>query len=260
LAGRYDAIIGVLAMPTEQVTQLVPANAVQLATQDVTPAGTHPVVFGFGRHHDAHLVHLEWLYKQSYFEFFLGVPYVNVSVRGDGGVTTAPVYYLPRLFLDKFWAVAGGVWWWGFEKQLAQISREGDRYSVRGFLGNEDIISLQTGAMSPKGSLETFPYLYQLADMISQPLLTKVLARLGPWSTSMFDWDWNQAEIWSVEARMTIADAFLPGLTTGTFEFPGIKDVPLGAFRIRTSWTLSVPYSSSPETASRRDLNPAAAR
>ena len=68
----------------------------------------------------------------------------NALVMHEG--TYAPVYYLPRLFLDKFWAVAGGVWWWGFEKQLAQISREGDRYSVRGFLGNEDIISLQTGA------------------------------------------------------------------------------------------------------------------
>ena len=258
LAGQYDAVIGILTLPNEQVSQMLPPNDVQLGVQEVTPPGTHPVLFLFGRHTNAHLAHFQWLYHEDYNEFIVGIPYVSLTTEGSG-VAQEPLYYLPRLLLDKFLAVAGGVWWWGFEKQLAQISQAGDLYSVRGHLGNEDLISLQTKTMGVQSELSAFPFLFPVADMVSQPLLTKVFARLGPWATSTFDWKWNQAAIWPVEARMTISDAFLPGLPTGAFDLDSIEDTYLGTFRIRTNWTLSLPYSPRLVAGMRRALRPIAA-
>jgi hypothetical protein len=243
LAGRYDAVLCTLPLPASDVSQMLPPEHVRLAPQDVTPSETHPVVFGFGRHHHVHLTGLDWLYNQDYSEFFVGIPYVNLDTVVDGAGSPAPLYYLPRLFLDKFLAVAGGVWWWGFEKQLARISVQNQDYSVRGFLGNENLISMTTGARGPQETYDKFPNLVPVANMISLPLLTKVFSGVGPWAASTFDWHWNSAEIWSVEASMTIADAFLPELPTGTFDFQGIKDVSLGAFQLRTNWTLSLPYA-----------------
>jgi len=139
--------------------------------------------------------------------------------------------------------VAGGVWWWGFEKLMADITQQGDLYSVRGYFLHEDLISLRTGTSGPKGHLADFPNLIPIANMISQPMVTKAFARLGPWVASSFDWGWDQADIWSIDASMKILEQFLPALSTGTTEFTGIAQAPLGTFRIRTNWTLSLPYS-----------------
>src|SRR5262245_3083444 len=122
LAGQYDAIIGVLAMPNAQVSQMLPSGGVaQLAAQAMTGAGTHPVVFLFGEHDDAHISSLPWSNKEDYLEAIVGIPYVDL-VAGPGSPSQEPLYYLPRLYLDKLWPVAGGVFWYGFAKEVAKIS------------------------------------------------------------------------------------------------------------------------------------------
>ena len=71
--------------------------------------------------------------------------------------------------------MAGGVFWYGFEKELAQLSSAGNLYSVEGpWFGIPDLVTLQTTATGPKGDLAAYPNLFPLANMISQPLLTAV--------------------------------------------------------------------------------------
>ena len=44
----------------------------------MTPAGTHPVVFLFGEHTDAHIASLPWSNKEDYLEAIVGIPYVDL--------------------------------------------------------------------------------------------------------------------------------------------------------------------------------------
>jgi len=98
MVGLYDAVLGIVALPADQVSLMLPPYHVVLAEQSVTPPSTHPVVFGFGRHHHVHLTHLEWLWDQSYYEFFcrrpLGQPPgpgVREGQPGSGLLPAAPV-------------------------------------------------------------------------------------------------------------------------------------------------------------------------
>jgi hypothetical protein len=244
MIGGYEATICVVAMPEAQVKAMLRPD-LELAPQQLTPPSTHPVIFGFGRHSDVHLIHLERLWNQGYLEQFVGVPFTRLKAGLLRGPNQANFYFLPRLFLDRYIPVLGGVLWWGLPKRLSKVSTDDRRYQVRSLSGQEDIISLDIMSRDDHGQYADFPHLAPIAEMISQPLLGKSLNEFGPWVGSTFDWRWPHAEIWSVEASMKISEPFLPGLKPAIYELPGIWDTPLGAFGVRTNWEYSLPYLPS---------------
>jgi len=244
MIGGYEATIVVCALPVDQVRAMLRPD-LELAEQQLTPPSTHPVVFGFGRHSNVHLIHLELLWNQGYLEQFVGVPFVRLKPGLWRGPNHANFYFLPRLFLDKFIPVLGGIVWWGLPKRLSRVSDDHRRYRVQSLWKRNDIISLDIESRSEPGKLEDFPHLAPIAEMIAQPLIGKSLAEFGPWVGSTFDWRWPHAAIWSVGATMQISRPFLPGLKPATYQLPGIGDDPLGAFGVRTNWEFSLPYLPS---------------
>ncbi|MEK7324993.1 MAG: acetoacetate decarboxylase family protein [Chloroflexota bacterium] len=236
--GHYHAFILTLSLTTESVRALLP-GPLELSPQSATTGGAHPVFFMFGHHTDVHSHLFRWP-AMNYREFILGVPCVqwkNPALKHRG-----PFFYMPRLFLDSIPPIVLG-WLYGFAKMLARIRLSESDYRVDSLIWNRRLVKGQFKVKGQPESPSHFPLFTAVREMLQQPFVGRT--PLGIYRCSNFDWNFGEATIQPVEAEMEIAEAFRPGVPVGRFSAKGIDEAPLGAFRIRTHWKLSVPMKCS---------------
>src|ERR1700739_2281091 len=109
-----------LALPADVVRNLIPAG-LELGPQDVTRAGTHPVIVFF---HDMFraISSVPTIYPSlTYYEQGLAVPFFYLSGQSITPGYPGPYYFVRGLLLDNMIAILGGVIGWGLPKQPASI-------------------------------------------------------------------------------------------------------------------------------------------
>lgn len=237
-----------VVLPTAEVQNLLP-HGLELGEQRLTPSGTHPILLFF---YDMLRVHMSvptLLPSMSYREHLVGVPHAYVAPGPMGSARSGPFFFIPRLYLDNYLPTLGGVLFWGFAKQMANITITQDRYAVSGTSG-ESLISLDlkpTGDSRPITHYASFEPIYHI---LCQPLVTQVPLAVGPWfAASMFDKKWSTAELQPLSTVVRIHQAFVPGLPCGRFPAEGcaagIDQSPLGSFVLKTRWRSSLIHPPS---------------
>ncbi|MFO0756797.1 MAG: acetoacetate decarboxylase family protein [Byssovorax sp.] len=251
-----DAILrGVtLALPSDTVRGMLPYG-LDLGDQRLTPPGTHPVVLWFQIMLRAHMSVPTLLPSMTYLEHIFGVPFVYVTRGAIDRRTPGPAFFMARLYLDSLLATAGGVLWWGFAKQMAEMRLTARRFSVA--QEGEPLISLDFEPRGPFRSLASFPRMAPIREIMRQPLVSQVPAAVGPFfAFSDFHRDVEGGEIRPLATVVQIDEQFLPGLPCGRFpaemQAPGIDTSALGSYEIRSPWRQGLIYPPRPRPPSRR--------
>jgi len=120
----------ILALPSSRVSTLLHSR-LELAEQDVTPPGTHPVLFLFHKFSECQFSFPTPLRSMSFHEHTVCVPFTSVRAGfGTFGVE-GPYCFMPRLYLDDLWVQWNGILVWGFSKEIAHMEVNESRYAVR---------------------------------------------------------------------------------------------------------------------------------
>jgi hypothetical protein len=244
-----------LALPTDRVLDLLPAG-LELGEQQVTPAGTHPVILFFHDMFRAQMSIPTLLPNMTYHEHSVGVPFAYISKSGITPGVPGPYYFMPKLYLDNLWATLGGLFFWGFAKEMASVTVTADSYTVNSMTGQRLTSltwkNLKKQAFRPIAEVENFEPVRQ---MLTQPIISMLPAAMGPFFIlSDFDKDWQTATVSPLETSLEVDIAYIPGYPCGRFPAagfsPGIDRSVLGSYELRAPWRLSLPYP--PLLAARR--------
>jgi len=237
-----------LAVPKARVEALLPPG-LALGPHDVTPAGTHPVIFSFNDLTRAQMSVPSLLPVLNYNEYTMGIPYTFIARGGLNRNSPGPYYYMPKLFLNSTLAIMGGIAFWGFRKDPAFVHVEDDRFVIR----TQSEQTLTSLAWKPSGAFKPInevPNFEPVRRMLDQPLISQVPPLGGPiYVVSDFDKRWDVATIRSLETTLTIDEDFVPDCRSfatctvgrGTTA-PGIDKSPLGSYELVAPWRLSFPY------------------
>jgi hypothetical protein len=229
----------VLSLASDQVQLMLPAE-LELAPQDITPQGKHPLIFMFGHQMEVE-IHLgpEEFFHLDYLEFVLEVPFTQwkettANYRG-------PFLFSPRLFLNQTFPIILGQLY-GLAKKKASMAMNQRRYIIDDLDTNELIISGDFTLKGQPGPTSAFPLFGEaIPKMLNQPLVGQT--PLGPFVCSIFEWNLAQAQVQALEAKVQIAQSFVPGLSNGKYSVRGIDQTRLGAFRLNTNWSMSEPMA-----------------
>ena len=235
VAGEYSTYFVPMCFKKEIVQSMLP-NWLKLVPLPNVAGEVYPVIFMFGHQKD---VRFQWgifnRFGFDYEEFAVGIPYVQMAKTAQG-----PFYVMPRLYLNRLLPVIVG-YFWGFAKETARIQSGKDSYQVKDHK-NHLLISGKFKPCGKSGKPSDFPFFEEMEKqkMLQQrPLIDKTF--WGSYVCVKFDRDSDQTEIQPVEANVQIATSFLPGLPIGEYQVHDINEAPLGAFRMRTPWTMSLP-------------------
>ena len=235
-----------LALPVDKVRSMLPAG-LELGRQDVTPAGTHPVMVFFHDIYRAYLSFPTLVPSLTYREHSVGVPFVHISGAVGGPSSPGPYYYMPTLYLNSILATLGGVAYWGFTKKPAHITRADGEYRVFEPAGGPPITSLTwepTGEHRPVGDYAHFQPIRQI---LSQPLISMLPMSLGPFFVlSDFEKGWDVATLRPLQTVTHVHRQYVPGYDVGrypsTARSPGIDRSVLGSFELWPPLRLTLPY------------------
>jgi uncharacterized protein with NAD-binding domain and iron-sulfur cluster len=242
--GAVDGWFSFHAVDAAALQSILPAG-MTLAPQGFTPAGTHPVTLLANQQIGVRPSALpRFMGFSDYFEAIISV--ACVQVEGQAGVFN----YLPNLYLSNRWAQLSGVWFYGFNKRMGQLSMGNADYRVATPEGRP-VWSARYQDRGFARSLMDSPDAGRVQTLCDQVIVTE--GKFSRWQFSSFDFSLGTAEITPVSAEIEIADASLAQLPAGRMLAPPLAmegDPPRhpqrlpGAFRIRTSWTLSNPLDS----------------
>ena len=232
--GYLDAVFTTVSMSRDVVQGLLPEG---LELADHTSRRV-PVIFIFGHHRDVrpdigHGLSATGLIGLKYLEFIFGVPSVHLKgTPGDQRLT-----FMPRLFLDRVVPVWMG-YPYGFAKTVAEIHASKNHYAVLDAKTHEELIVADwaaDGAFENPWDIANFSL---IQDILTQPMIGKTPAGFA---CSNFNWSLRGSSIQPLRAEVSLKNAFLSGLVPADYQLPSIDEVPLGAFRVVTQWTLSLP-------------------
>jgi uncharacterized protein with NAD-binding domain and iron-sulfur cluster len=181
---------------------------------------------------------------RDYLEAIISV--ACVQVEGHPGLFN----YLPNLYLSNRLAQLAGIWFYGFNKRMGQLTMGNADYTV----ATPDGKPVWSARYQDRGfarSLMDSPDAARVQTLCDQVIVSR--CHLGRWHFSSFDFSLGTAEITPVAAEVEIKDATLAQLPAGRMTARPLamdgdgqhhpQGLP-GAFRIRTSWTLSNPLDS----------------
>lgn len=224
--------------------QAILPTGMTLAPQPFTPAGTHPVTILANRQIGVRPSALPRLLGfRDYFEAIISV--ACVQVEGHPGLFN----FLPNLYLSNRAAQLSGVWFYGFAKRMGQITMGDADYAV----ATPDGTPVWSARYQERGfarSLFDSPEASRVQTLCDQVIVTQ--GKFSRWQFSSFDFSLGTAEITPVAAEIDIVSASFAQLPVGRMvtrplamdgDRPLTQELP-GAFRIRTSWTLSNPLDS----------------
>jgi hypothetical protein len=234
-----------LTLPTRRVEELLPTG-MRLRGQDLTPPGTHPLVLFFYHIFRAHMTIPTPMPDLTYYEQIVGVPFVDVVGDFPNPVPGGPFFFMPQLLLTDYLATLGGRLYWGFAKDLAQITETERSYEVRG-LDGRPLIKLELEHTGDAKPVRDYPHFERMQKVLDQPLVSQVPLGVGPYFVaSDFSKVWSSARMRPMTTVVHIAEEFVPGLPTGRFPIhgraPGIDVDVLGSYEFVTDWTQSLIY------------------
>jgi hypothetical protein len=236
-----------LALPIERVREFLPAG-LELGEQQVTPAGTHPVILFFNDLFRAQMSIPTLLPNLTYHEHSFGVPYSYLSAGSITPGVPGPYYYMPRLYLDSFLATLGGLSFWGFPKEMSTFLVTGESYTVTSFSGQRVMsLSWKTSADQTSRPIREYANFEPIRQMLSQPLISMVPLSFGPFFIlSDFDKQWEVATVRPLATSLEVDVEYVPGYPAGRYPASGwstgIDESVLGSYELRTPWRLSLPY------------------
>jgi hypothetical protein len=233
--GTFISFIVVLSIPRSQVVAMLPKQ-LDLAPQNITPEGEHPIFLEFGEQMNVHNRELK-IFHLNYLEFIVSIPYVYQT--NSKSSYCGPFLFMPRLYLDKTFPIILGKLY-GFAKEKANMLMSDRSYQINNII-NGNLLALGEFREKEKpGSYLDYPLFNNaIAKMLQQPLIGQT--SFGSFIYSVFDWNLAHAEIQPIEAEVSIVQPFLSGLSVGKYHVPGINEFPLGAFKIKALWTLTAP-------------------
>ena len=232
-----------LAVPIHEVHNFLPAG-LELGQQNLTPPGTHPVMFFFNDIFRAQISVPSLIPSMTYHEHHVGVPFTQLTAGVLSPGYPGPYYFMPRLYLDNLPAIAGGIAFWGFAKQMAYFTVTANRYTVRNLAG-EKLISLDwstegEGGLHPASHDQPFQVIRQILD---QTLISQIPAAVGPFfALSDFQKDWEHALVEPLRIVIEVDIAYVPGQQCGLYPAGGPTPTALSSYEIRVPWRLSLPY------------------
>lgn len=242
--GAVDGWFSFHAVDAGQLQAILPTG-MTLAPQPFSPPGTHPVTILANQQIGVRPSALpRFLGFKDYFEAIISIACVQVD--GHPGLFN----YLPNLYLSNRAAQLSGVWFYGFNKRMGKLAMGNAAYAV----ATPDGTPVWSARYQDRGfarSLFDSPDAARVQTLCDQVIVTQ--GKFSRWQFSCFDFSLGTAEITPVSAEVDIADAGLAQLPAGRMTAPplAMDDGPVrhtrglpGAFRIRTSWTLSNPLDS----------------
>ncbi|MBN8632707.1 MAG: NAD(P)-binding protein [Rhodobacterales bacterium] len=242
--GAVDGWFSFHAVDATALQAILPPG-MTLAPQSFTPAGTHPVTILANRQIGVRASALpRFLGFRDYLEAIISV--ACVQVEGQPGLFN----YLPNLYLSNRAAQLSGVWFYGFDKRMGKLAMGDTDYSV----ATPDGTPVWSARYQDRGfarSLFASPEAARVQTLCDQVIVTQ--GKFSRWQFQSFDFSLGTAEITPVAAEIDITNATLAELPAGRMvarplAMPGEGTPPApglpGAFRIRTSWTLSNPLDS----------------
>jgi uncharacterized protein with NAD-binding domain and iron-sulfur cluster len=242
--GKIDGWFSFHAVDADALQAILPPG-MTLAPQALTPQGTHPVAILANQQIGVRMSILpKFLGYRNYYEAIIAVNFVQVE--GHPGTFS----YLPNLYLTNRGAQLAGVWMYGYNKRMGKLAMGNSDYSVAAPDGTpiwssryQDRGFARPLAESPEGG--------RVQSICDQVVVSQ--GKFSRWHFSSFDFNLGSAAIAPVAAEIDIQDATLANLPQGRLtarplSMPG-EPAPVatglpGAFRIRTSWTLSNPFDS----------------
>jgi hypothetical protein len=205
----------------------------------------HPVVLCFNDVFRAHLSVPSLIPNLTYHEFHIGVPYTYLSSGTLQEGTNGPYYFMPRLYLDRWLPIIGGVSFWGLAKEPARIHVTENSYRVTSLSG-QPLASLSWNTTS-EDAFTAAPYslIIIIRAILSQTMVSRMPAAVGPFfSLSDFirylDIPIPIPTTVEVDA-LNIQVQPREGLRAEEWQ-PGVGSSVLGGFTAFVPWVLSLPY------------------
>lgn len=252
LLGEWNLHVVQVALPEEHLRLMLPP-ALDLAPQDMTPPGTHPLRFYFTA--DIH-AWMSWPpgIDMLYQEHCLGVPFLKRLGQSYPQAPAGPCYYTPRIWLDQWMPTYGGLVFWGYEKRLANIdvTQEDTPDGWTTYAVADRMTGIPQITARWKYGREELDSVYEVVNFdaqrfaMDQPIYSELPMSVGPFQFySNLQMTWGSARVKGIEAEIEIHQPFVPGLPVGRFTSPGgITDHPFGAYLLSCPWELSLPYSA----------------
>lgn len=228
--GHYLCSIAVLPFEKDVVTSWLP-DVLELAPQDISPPGTHPVNLLFGKERNVHLSFFPWFHIK-YMEFAFVVPFVQW--KDTSHQYRGPYLFTPLLFLNKLLPILAGKILYGYPKRDAVMSEKRGHYTV--VEKGTEIISAdftRTTQTPNQSELDTITALLQQPDL-SQSIF-------GPYIYATFDWNIPSAKIIAETADLDIQAGLLPNQPAIKQTVSGFPTQGQGVYHINTNWTLTLP-------------------
>ncbi|HLY16923.1 MAG TPA: acetoacetate decarboxylase family protein [Bryobacteraceae bacterium] len=220
----------ILALPRAHVCALLPAG-LRLGDHNVTPAGTHPVIFQFHDFVNCQWSFPTWLQPMQFHEQTVGIPFTYLDAGG-------PYFFMPKLYLDDLWVQLNGRFWWGFDKEMAAVQRTTSRYAVNNLSGRR-IVSLDWTTDGEDSYLPAArsPVFEPFRRLLDQTLISAFPAASPCFSLTDFDRNWNLGKVRPLRTVLDVDPAYMPGFSGGHFPAEG------AAYEFSAPWWLSLPYS-----------------
>ncbi len=232
-----------LEMPIETARSFLPYT-LELAPQTMTKPGTHPVVMFFQEMVRAHMTIPTLLPNMTYHEYVLAVPHTRTTGAFGMG-SSAHLQFMPKLLLSEWLPTLGGLFFWGFAKQMAHYKVTNTRVAISTYRGSDPLVTLDYHPTGDYKPVSEYSHFGPLQEIMSEPLVSQLPAAMGPFLVcSNYDKIWSKAVLRPISTEITVHESFVPNLPTGIFPDEGrsITTSALGAVEIKAPWKLSVLY------------------
>jgi hypothetical protein len=234
-----------LALPCSQVRALLPPG-LELGEQNLTPRGTHPVIFLFHRFFHCQYSFPTPLRPMSFHEQTAGIPFTYTRAGNGAPGGLGPYYFMPKLYLDDWWVWMNGRFLWGFDKEMAAVTETENRYTVMSPAGRP-LVSLEwNGEAEFRSAAFGYGNFEPVRQMLSQPLVTSFPAAAGPFAAlTDFDRRWPLGTVRPVSAVLQVEPGYMPGFDGGQYNAtgPGSDSRVIGSYELSAPWWLSLPYA-----------------
>ncbi len=202
--------------------------------QPVLLPDTHPVLLPLAHNYQTRLAGFP-IFDMNYLEFSVVIPWVR---RLDD---PQPLTYIPILYLNAWMPILVGRLFYGFPKRHANISVREGHYRATLPAGTP-LLSADLTATGTQHPPSTYPHFAPIRTMLGFPIMTQLFGCITVCSTMRWELE-TVATVQPLHGTLELHETFLPGRPHLEFVVSGIDEAPMGAFELRTQWTLSMPHA-----------------
>lgn len=237
--GNVNSAITFMMSDAELVARLLPSK-LELAPQELTPPGKHPVYWSFNFLQDGVTTPVPCI-SLTYNELAFVIPYVRFRDGRSQDIFAYPC----KLPLNDFLALLGGRVIWQLTKVLARCSVRdnfaeggGGEFRIERLSGGDPYITaVFEEDASPLPGAES-PNFERLVPALNQKLVTH---GLYGYQTAAFILDLKEVVIQPLTGRLE-SKAFVPGFSQQNYELKSIHTTLMGTFQLQVDWRLKLPH------------------